>query len=191
MKTQVKAAFQDFNAGANKTIIKLEVKSELTDEQIVALHKLKKGSIVFVQIASGQVDIDDYDDEDGEDSERQGVTYSTYKSGIVDAPGNQMSIDDLPPKQEGEQAADAGEREEGDAEAGKQDGEQVSEQSQEDEQQQPTDNVTDLGQARKRRGRQSKAEQEAANDAQPDDQEKPADEGASDPADENYDDLPY
>lgn len=92
MKTQVKAAFQDFNAGAIKTNIKLEVKSELTDEQIVALHKLKKGSIVFVQIASGQVDIDDYDDEDGENSERQWVTSTTDKSGNADVSGNQLSI---------------------------------------------------------------------------------------------------
>jgi len=190
MKTQVKAAFQDFNAGANKTIIKLEVKSELTDEQIVALHKLKKGSIVFVQIASGQVDIDDYEDDENEHLERQGVPYSVDKSGAVEVQGNQMSIDDMPPKQEGEQAVEAGEQKE-DAEAGEQDGEQVSEQSQEDEQQQPADNVTDLGQARKRRGRQSKAEKETTNDTTPVEQEKPTDEGASDPVAENFDDLPY
>ncbi|WPS88545.1 hypothetical protein SMD22_06210 [Brevibacillus halotolerans] len=59
MKTLVKATFLDFNAGSKKDILKFEIKGDLTDAQIVSLHKLK-GNIVFLDISSDQLDIYDY-----------------------------------------------------------------------------------------------------------------------------------
>lgn len=90
MKTEVKAMFQDFNAGAKKDVIKFEVKGDLTDEQIVALHKLKGGT-VFVQISSSQMDMDDI-----EGDEHEGIKYSVNGDGTVSVPANQMTIDELP-----------------------------------------------------------------------------------------------
>jgi hypothetical protein len=96
------------------------------------------------------------------DDEDEGIGYRVNGDGTVDVDKDQMTMDEVS--------------------AGQKEGEQ---------QEPSADNVTDLGQARKRRGRQSKAEQEAANDTPPVEQEKPTEEGASDPAAENYDDLPY
>ncbi|MDR7316606.1 hypothetical protein [Brevibacillus nitrificans] len=90
MKTEVKALFKDFNAGEKKDVLKFELKGDLTDAQLVALHKLKGGQ-VFINISSSQMDLDDIDDE-----EHEGVEYSVNGDRTVDAAPNQLSMDDVP-----------------------------------------------------------------------------------------------
>jgi len=151
MKTEVKALFQDFNAGAKKDVIKFEVKGDLTDAQIVALHKLKGGT-VFVHISSEQRDIDDLEEE--YDHGRAGVSYQVNGDSTVDVKPDQLSIDDVPAPQ------DEGPKEEGNPTEnddvlpeGHKDDEELSS---DDQPSSTSANVSDIEQERKRRGRPKK-----------------------------------
>ncbi|WP_438769111.1 hypothetical protein [Brevibacillus sp. JB24b] len=92
MKTQIKATFQDFNAGSKKDILKFEIKGDLTDAQIVSLHKLK-GNIVFLDISSDQLDIYDYD---SESNVHEGIWYNVDTGGNVEVTEEQLTIEDVP-----------------------------------------------------------------------------------------------
>ncbi|MGG4498006.1 hypothetical protein [Brevibacillus reuszeri] len=164
MKTEVKALFKDFNAGEKKDVLKFELKGDMTDAQIVALHKLKGGQ-VFVHISSSQMDIDDLDEESHE-----GLQYSVNGDGTVVVPANQMTIDELPKEGQGEEPSETNESEpEADganvddpSAAGTEEDDQgeVVEKGAADpeEQSASTENVTDITQERKRRGRPKKDE---------------------------------
>ncbi|MBG9772931.1 hypothetical protein [Brevibacillus laterosporus] len=92
MKTLVKATFLDFNAGSKKDILKFEIKGDLTDAQIVNLHKLK-GNIVFLDISSDQLDIYDYD---SESNVHEGIWYNVESGGNVEVTEDQLTIEDVP-----------------------------------------------------------------------------------------------
>ncbi|GIO03443.1 hypothetical protein J5TS2_41110 [Brevibacillus halotolerans] len=92
MKTLVKATFLDFNAGSKKDILKFEIKGDLTDAQIVSLHKLK-GNIVFLDISSDQLDIYDYD---SEPNVHEGIWYNVDTGGNVEVTEEQLTIEDVP-----------------------------------------------------------------------------------------------
>lgn len=178
MKTEVKAMFQDFNAGAKKDVIKFEVKGDLTDEQIVALHKLKGGT-VFVQISSSQMDMDDI-----EDGEREGVKYSVGGDGTVTVPPNQMSMDEVPqqPEQDGEQGTNNDDL----LEQGTDNGDTEEKESGSDEQSASSGSVADIAQERKRRGRPRK--EEAPENVEQGESETPPD---NPPGHTEDDDLPF
>jgi hypothetical protein len=94
MKTNIRAGFKDFKINnKGEASITLTVKAELTDEQILALHKLKSAGVVFTTISSAQTDIDDYEDEQPEP--HQGITYKVDASGNVEADPNQVTFDEL------------------------------------------------------------------------------------------------
>jgi len=149
MKTEVKALFKKFNANDKKDVIESEF----------------KGGQVFVHISSSQMDIDDLD-EDG----HEGLQYSVNGDGTVTVPANQMTIDELPKEGQEKRPSEtlAGETEEGGEneedhsdEGGDKDdqGEEVEQGSSDPEEQAAsTDNVTDITQERKRRGRPKKEE---------------------------------
>ncbi|MCR8986032.1 hypothetical protein NW801_13470 [Brevibacillus laterosporus] len=92
MKTLVKATFLDFNAGSKKDILKFEIKGDLTDAQIVSLHKLK-GNIVFLDISSDQLDIYDYG---SESNVHEGIWYNVDTGGNVEVTEEQLTIEDVP-----------------------------------------------------------------------------------------------
>ncbi|AKF92702.1 hypothetical protein [Brevibacillus laterosporus] len=92
MKTLVKATFLDFNAGSKKDILKFEIKGDLTDAQIVSLHKLK-GNIVFLDISSDQLDIYDYE---SESNVHEGIWYNVDTGGNVEVTEEQLTIEDVP-----------------------------------------------------------------------------------------------
>lgn len=164
MKTEVKALFKKFNANDKKDVIEFELKGDLSGDQLLALHKLKGGQ-VFVHISSSQMDIDDLDEE-----EREGLKYSINGDGTVIVPANQMSIDELPKEGQGEGTTEtlAAETEAGGAkaedpsDAGGEKDEQGEEgqtgASDPEEQSASPENVTDITQERKRRGRPKKEE---------------------------------
>ncbi|WP_187698849.1 hypothetical protein [Paenibacillus alvei] len=170
MKTQISAYFNDFNAGAKKDVIKLEIRGELTDEQIVKLHKLKGNSVV-VTLASGQLELDDYEDhEDGD------YPHSQFMQDKPNEEGQQLSIDDVkneeassePAESESDAAGtdskedDSVPGEEGQQpEEGEQEAEPEKEQQQEPDKQPESEKVADITTARKRRGRPKKEDQEA------------------------------
>ncbi|MGG1443545.1 hypothetical protein ABE354_16150 [Brevibacillus laterosporus] len=109
MKTQIKATFQDFNAGSKKDILKFEIKGDLTDAQIVSLHKLK-GNIVFLDISSDQLDIYDYD---SESNVHEGIWYNVESSGNVEVTEEQLTIENVPtPVDEFNKAKEAHDNEE-------------------------------------------------------------------------------
>ncbi|RFB31983.1 hypothetical protein DZB91_17485 [Brevibacillus sp. VP] len=109
MKTQIKATFQDFNAGSKKDILKFEIKGDLTDAQIVSLHKLK-GNIVFLDISSDQLDIYDYD---SESNVHEGIWYNVESGGNVEVTEDQLTIEDVPtPVDEFNKAKEAHDNEE-------------------------------------------------------------------------------
>ncbi|MBY0088441.1 hypothetical protein [Brevibacillus brevis] len=159
MKTEVKALFKDFNAGEKKDVLKFELKGDMTDAQIVALHKLKGGQ-VFVQISSSQMDMDDIEGE-----EHEGIKYSVNGDGTVSVPTNQMTIDELP--KQGQETHTA-ETDAGGANTEDTSGTNAEEDDQGEEVEQGasaseelsinSDNVADIPQERKRRGRPKKQE---------------------------------
>lgn len=158
MKTKIAAYFNDFNAGA-KDVIKLEIRGELTDEQIVKLHKLKRNDVI-VTLESGQMDLEDYED-DHEGMQYEGMQYTVNQDGTVDVEQGQMTL---------EEAAAAAEQ--------AQEQEQAEEQEQEqDGQGETSDKVTDIAQERKRRGRPRKQDKEEKQEEQlaaaPDDELPP------------------
>lgn len=163
MKTEVKAVFQDFNAGAKKDVIKFEVKGDLTDEQIVALHKLKGGT-VFVQISSSQMDIDDIEDEG---NVHEGIGYTVNGDGTVNVDSSQLSLDDVPAERE-EVESEKHDSDELDVDDELPESEAVNDEPGEepeeklDESAPAADNVADLNTERKRRGRPKKEEQPQA-----------------------------
>ncbi|MBA4535160.1 hypothetical protein [Brevibacillus halotolerans] len=109
MKTLVKATFLDFNAGSKKDILKFEIKGDLTDAQIVSLHKLK-GNIVFLDISSDQLDIYDYD---SEPNVHEGIWYNVESGGDVEVIEEQLTIEDVPtPVEEFNKAKEAHDNEE-------------------------------------------------------------------------------
>lgn len=182
MKTEVKALFKDFNAGEKKDVLKFELKGDLTDSQLVALHKLKGGQ-VYIQISSSQMDIDDIDDE-----EYEGVEYSVGGDGVVNVASNQLSIDDVPKQQE--QEDEQGTDEDILPDEGKE--EEVEDSNIEenpglDEVSVAPDNVTTISQERKRRGGPKKTETDPESTAPPVPGDKPND----DPGNTNDDDLPF
>ncbi|MED1792828.1 hypothetical protein P4V54_09105 [Brevibacillus nitrificans] len=172
MKTEVKALFKDFNAGEKKDVLKFELKGDLTDAQLVALHKLKGGQ-VFINISSSQMDLDDIDDE-----EHEGVEYSVNGDGTVDVAPNQLSIDDVPKQdvleEKGGQDSDEGQL--------PHKGDEVENEPAADPY--PQENVADIEQERKRRGRPKKAESETV---QPEQTENQLDELPT----TSDDDLPF
>ncbi|MGG4452381.1 hypothetical protein [Brevibacillus porteri] len=186
MKTEVKAMFQDFNAGAKKDVIKFEVKGDLTDEQIVALHKLKGGS-VFVQISSSQMDMDDIEGE-----EHEGIKYSINEDGTVSVPANQMTIDELPKEGQEKAETDTGganpeETSGTDTEEDDQ-GEEVEKGASDlEELSSNPDNVADTVQEPKRRGRPRKKEPTD----KPESQNELEQQQESPPGQTNDDDLPF
>lgn len=168
MKTQFTASFKDFNAGA-KDIIKLEIKGELTDEQIVKLHKLKGNSVV-VTLASGQLELDDYEDhEDGD------YPHSQFMHDKPNEEGQQLSIDDVKSDEASSEQAgsesDAAEADESkeiesvpgeegqQPEEGEPETELEKEQQQESDKEPEAENVADINKARTRRGRKKKEDQ--------------------------------
>lgn len=164
MKTEVKALFKKFNANDKKDVIEFELKGDLSGDQLLALHKLKGGQ-VFVHISSSQMDIEDLEGE-----EHEGINYSVNGDGTVTVPANQMTIDELPKTGQGEEASEtlALETEAGEgnaldpadagAEKGDQ-GEEVEEGASDPEKQSASpENVTDITQEPKRRGRPKKEE---------------------------------
>ncbi|AIG25144.1 hypothetical protein EGH10_10710 [Brevibacillus laterosporus] len=109
MKTLVKATFLDFNAGSKKDILKFEIKGDLTDAQIVSLHKLK-GNIVFLDISSDQLDIYDYD---SEPKVHEGIWYNVDTGGNVEVTEEQLTIENVPtPVEEFNKAKEAHDNEE-------------------------------------------------------------------------------
>ncbi|CAM5794687.1 hypothetical protein [Brevibacillus borstelensis] len=164
MKTEVKAVFQDFNAGAKKDVIKFEVKGDLTDEQIVALHKLKGGT-VFVQISSSQMDIDDIEDEE---TVHEGIGYTVNGDGTVHVDSSQLSLDDVPDEEE-EVESEENDSDELDVDDELPESEAANDEPGEgseeklDESAPAADNVADLSTERKRRGRPKKEEQQPQN----------------------------
>lgn len=176
MKTQISAYFNDFNAGAKKDVIKLEIRGELTDEQIVKLHKLK-GNPVVVTLASGQLELDDYEGyEDGD------YPQDPFMNNKPNEEGQQLSIDDVKndeassepagsesdsaevDESKGEDSApgEGGQQpEEGEPEA---EPEQVPQEKSDNEP--DTEKVADINKARTRRGRKKKEDQDAKDDLQ-------------------------
>lgn len=160
MKTEVKALFKDFNAGEKKDVLKFELKGDLSDSQLVALHKLKGGQ-VYIQISSSQMDIDDIE----EDDDHPGMEYSVGSDGVVQVDSSQLSLEDVatlenvtdPDELPSEEVLD-GEKE--DHQADDESGGDVEPSAQ---------NVTDIEQERKRRGRPKKSESEAVPPEQPED----------------------
>ncbi|GIO10212.1 hypothetical protein J31TS6_62400 [Brevibacillus reuszeri] len=164
MKTEVKALFKKFNANDKKDVIEFELKGDLSGDQLLALHKLKGGQ-VFVQISSSQMDLDDLDEE-----EREGLKYSVNGDGTVIVPANQMTIDEVPKEGQGEDttetlaaetvAGGANEVDPSDTGGEKDDqGEEVEKGASDQEKQSASaENVTDITQERKRRGRPKKEE---------------------------------
>ncbi|MFW5436283.1 hypothetical protein [Paenibacillus apiarius] len=154
MKTQISAYFNDFNAGAKKDVIKLEIRGELTDEQIVKLHKLKGNSVV-VTLASGQMEMEDYEGEDYQND--------LYAYDRLNDEGQQMSIDDVPPVETSEEPAgsdEVGENGENSTPAEEeQEQEQEEQPKQEPDQEPAADKVAD-NKERKRRGRPKKEEKQ-------------------------------
>ncbi|GED35061.1 hypothetical protein P9G84_23735 [Brevibacillus centrosporus] len=167
MKTEVKALFKDFNAGEKKDVLKFELKGDLSDSQLVALHKLKGGQ-VYIQISSSQMDIDDIE----EDDDHPGMEYSVGRDGVVQVDSSQLSLEDVATS---ENAADPDELPE-DTQADNESGGDLEPTSQ---------NVADIDQERKRRGRPKKTE----SDTVP--AEDPADKLDDLPAASSDDDLPF
>jgi len=144
MKTEVKALFKKFNANDKKDVIESEF----------------KGGQVFVHISSSQMDMDDLDEESHE-----GLQYSVNGDGTVIVPANQMTIDELPKEgqEKGPSETLAAETEAGGANEvdpsvtgdEKVDQGEVVEKGASDSEGQSTspENVTDITQERKRRGR--------------------------------------
>ncbi|WP_068775809.1 hypothetical protein [Paenibacillus sp. FJAT-26967] len=96
MKTTVKINFTDFNTNnKNEQVIKLTVRGELSDEQILTIYKLKKQGVGFVDLFSAQTDIDDFEVEE-EEEDHDGIEYTINGNGTVDADSDQVSIDDVP-----------------------------------------------------------------------------------------------
>ncbi|MCY7485398.1 hypothetical protein [Paenibacillus alvei] len=166
MKTQISAYFNDFNAGAKKDVIKLEIRGELTDEQIVKLHKLKGNSVV-VTLASGQLELEDLEDED--------YQYQLEKD-KPNEEGQQLSIDDVKndeasSEQAGSEsdAAEADKSNEADSVPGEE-GQQPEESEpeaepeqvpqQESDKEPEAEKVADINKARTRRGRKKKEDQD-------------------------------
>ncbi|GIO04776.1 hypothetical protein J31TS6_08040 [Brevibacillus reuszeri] len=164
MKTEVKALFKKFNANDKKDVIEFELKGDLSGDQLLALHKLKGGQ-VFVHISSSQMDIDDLDEEGHE-----GLQYSVNGDGTVTVPANQMTIDELPKAEQGEESTvtHAAEPEAGGGDTvdptdvgGEKDdqGEEGETGASDPEEQSASpDNVTDITQVRRGRGRPKKGE---------------------------------
>jgi len=94
MKTTVKINFTDFNTNKNdEQVIKLTVRGDLSDEQILTIYKLKKQGVGFVDLYSAQTDIDDFaEDED----DHEGIEYTVNSDGTAEVDSEQLSIDDVP-----------------------------------------------------------------------------------------------
>jgi len=162
MKTEVKALFKDFNAGEKKDVLKFELKGDMTDAQIVALHKLKGGQ-VFVQISSSQMDLDDLDED-----EREGIEFSVGEDGIVNVTPDQLSIDDVQKQKDHGEEESSGEdtsSEAGEIEPNQDDKDAASEET--EEQPASPENVADIAQERKRRGRPKKSETDPVDETPP------------------------
>ncbi|UHA74419.1 hypothetical protein [Paenibacillus sp. 481] len=186
MKTQIQAYFNDFNAGAKKDVIKLEIRGKLTDEQIVKLHKLK-GNEVFVSLASGQMEIDDY-----EQNDHEGIQYKVNSDGSVDVPPAQVTIDEVTAAVDTDKAAETvADTDRKQSEESEPEPEQEQEQEQEQgPQQEPStesssDNVADITQERKKRGRSKKE------DEQKEQPEVPTSEGGLPPLGEGDKRMPF
>ncbi|MEY9091882.1 hypothetical protein [Paenibacillus sp. RC84] len=98
MKTTVKINFTDLNTDKkDEQVIKLTVRGDLSDEQILTLYKLKKQGIGFVDLYSAQTDIDDFAKDD---DDHEGIEYTVNGGGTVEVDADQLSIDDLPEENE-------------------------------------------------------------------------------------------
>lgn len=86
-RTSTRVFFQSMQKDDKKTVIKLQLKGNISDTQMMQLMNLA-GTIVDVDFITPQTDIDDYALED-----RKGVTYSVNNDGTVD--GAQMDLDDV------------------------------------------------------------------------------------------------
>jgi len=163
MKTKVKVEFGDIKFG-NKTVLPLVIKGDLTDGQILALTKLASAKDGFAVLSSAQMDMEDYDDRD-EENVRDGVGYRQNSDGTVDVDrGKQLTIEDAAAaaKADGEKV----QAETGDETVGATENESTQEQP--GDVQSTSDNkVTDMEQARGRRGRPKKEKEadKAADDA--------------------------
>jgi hypothetical protein len=95
MKTNIRAAFKDLKTNAKgSTSIVLELKGELSDEQILTLHKLKSIGMVFADLHSGQADIGDYHDDEAQAEPYKGLSYTVSGDGNVNvADEDQLTLD--------------------------------------------------------------------------------------------------
>ncbi|WP_010498588.1 hypothetical protein [Paenibacillus elgii] len=202
MKTSIQVNFIDFNTnGKNDIILKFSVRGDLTDEQIIALHKLKKAGAGFMEISSAQKEIEDYgsghDDDEGAEPTGEQVT---VEDALKKSDESQQQEDEqqAQPEEQQEQA----EGEPGEEQPEQVDGEQVPEeqhetpqepaQEQEQPQEQPTpEEAPSTGKGRSRRltkkekEEQAKAEAEAAAKAEAETKEQPEQPPVND------DDLPF
>ncbi|MEC0248866.1 hypothetical protein P4H65_24030 [Paenibacillus chitinolyticus] len=94
MKTTVKINFTDLNTNKkDEQVIKLTVRGDLSDEQILTLYKLKKQGVGFVDLYSAQTDIDDFAEDD---DDHEGIEYTVNNDGTAEVDSEQLSIDDVP-----------------------------------------------------------------------------------------------
>ncbi len=91
MQTKVATSFTKFNTNKkNETILEFTVRGELTDEQIVRLHRLKAEGKGVIEIYSSQVTTDEYEDQE----EHRGIEYQRNPDGTVDVDPNQITLDE-------------------------------------------------------------------------------------------------
>jgi hypothetical protein len=95
MKTSIRAGFKDFKiSNKGEVSINLSVKGELSDEQILTLHKLKGIGMVFADLHSGQADIGDYHDDEAQAEPYKGLSYTVSGDGNVNvADEDQLTLD--------------------------------------------------------------------------------------------------
>ncbi|SDW79634.1 hypothetical protein [Paenibacillus sp. CF384] len=116
MKTILGVNFTKFNTNKkDETVLEFQVRGDLSDEQILALHKLKAAGQVTLGVGSSQMDIDDIRSA----VQHEGIRGTIDKDGSVnvDDGGRQLTLEEAAAAEEHEDVSLPGLEEDSESEA--------------------------------------------------------------------------